>query len=40
MDGYPGAELLVEPGSLDTEDIDPETGTETGGTCLRTGKVK
>ena len=40
MVGHSGAELLVEPGSLDTEGIDPETDTETGGAYLRTGKVK
>ena len=34
VDGHSGAELLVEPSSLDTEGIDAETGTETGGDIL------
>ena len=31
MDGHDGAKRLVELSCLDTEGIDAETGTETGG---------
>ena len=34
MDGHSGAELLVELSCLDTEGIDVETGTETGGDIM------
>ena len=33
MDGYSGAELLVEPSCLD-KGVDSETGTETGGDVM------
>ena len=37
MDEHSGAELLLEPGSLDTEGIDSETGTEIGSPSVVTG---